>query len=114
MIRGTLIVWLAALAALFASPGAGASGAELKKLHILLAFDTNSDLASQLVIDRFRLPNVLRHGIPRNRMTLTVLTGNNVTPEKVIAHYRALKVAKDEGLFFFYGGHGAYDTSKGG
>lgn len=87
--------------------------AELRKLHVLLVFDTVSDLDTQLVKDEMRLTSLLRHHIPKSRMQITVLKGDRATPANIRAYYRSLKVTPQEGMFFFYGGHGAIDPKKG-
>src|SRR5436190_662422 len=99
-----------AVAAAFAAP---TRAAELKKLHVLLAFDTNSNLSAQLLKDKARLTSLLRHNIPGRRMEIKYLIGNRLTPAQVRAYYKSLKVTKDDGVFFFYGGHGAYNRIRG-
>ena len=80
---------------------------ELKKLHVLVVLDTNSNLADGLNIDRGHLEQLFSEDrVPRNRITVKVMTGKEVTRENILAYYRDRKVGPDEGLFFFYGGHG--------
>jgi hypothetical protein len=86
---------------------------ELKRIHVLVALDTTSDLKDELVIDRHRLVRLLHHGIPADRLDLKFLTGAKLTPASVLAHYQHLRISPDEGLVFFYGGHGAMDPKKG-
>lgn len=92
----------------------GKGAAELKKLHILLVFDTNDNkLAPGLERDEKRLAWLWANVIPRDRYTLKVIKGNAVTADAVLAQVRRLKLGKDEGVLFFYGGHGAIDPKKG-
>lgn len=87
---------------------------ELKKLHILMVFDTNDErLASSLLIDEKRLGRLWASTIPATRHTARVLTGKEVTATAIMDHYRKLKLGQDEGVLFFYGGHGAADPKKG-
>jgi hypothetical protein len=83
---------------------------ELKKLHVLMVFDTNDKLLSNsLAIDERRLKLFLKTNIPQDRYSLTIIKGDDVTPDAILNHYRDLKLASGEGLLFFYGGHGATD-----
>src|SRR5579859_3717553 len=105
----------AALAALLlvASPLLSAPPKEVNKLHVLLVFDTQDDLLSDsLEIDEQRVLGFLNSTIPANRLSVTVLKGENVTPERILDHYRKAKPSTEDGLLFFYGGHGATDPVK--
>jgi hypothetical protein len=105
---------LLALAVLLVLSGGRASAApELKKVRILLVFDTTSDLNDQLVKDEKRIGRLLRANLPAARMEVRTLRGRDATREKILAYYRNLRTSDDEGLVFFYGGHGAMDPRKG-
>jgi hypothetical protein len=116
----TLFRGLLTLACLAAAPGLSpgsrlsAAPLELKKVRILLVFDTYSDLASTLEIDEERVTHTLLKGIPAARRDEpVVLKGKAVTRERILAYYRDLKTGPDEALLFFYGGHGATDDAQG-
>src|SRR5262249_17060179 len=105
---------LLALAVLLALAGGRASAApELKKVRILLVFDTTSDLNDQLVKDEKRIGRLLRTHLPAARVEVRTLRGREATREKILSHYRNLRTSAEEGLVFFYGGHGAMDPRKG-
>jgi hypothetical protein len=109
------LVGLVALGLVLGGPAARltAAPAEIKKLHVLMVFDTNDDgLESSLKIDEWRMRRVLRETIPEDRYALTVIKGDDVTPERILAYYSELKPNADDGLLFFYGGHGALDAEK--
>jgi hypothetical protein len=111
-------LWILFLGSLLASavtptPGVAAP-AELKKVRILMVFDTSSDdLASSLAIDERRVKEMLQDTIPPQRYQLTVLRGKQVTRERILNHFKALSTNRQEGLVFFYGGHGAMDRTRG-
>lgn len=114
--RLLLLAGLCAILPIFASThlrAAPATPADLKKVHILLVFDTDSDLEESLKIDEWRMKMLLFKSIPEARRTLTILKGKEATRDKILETYARLKVTKDEGLFFFYGGHGATDDRQG-
>jgi hypothetical protein len=101
---------------LFTAPAPAASPprpAELKKLHILIVLDTNSNLADGLRIDEQRLDALIFDTIPLDRRNLTVYTGKDVTRDKILNWVRTRRVTPDEGILVYYGGHGAIDKDKG-
>jgi hypothetical protein len=106
---------LLAASPLLAAKGLLAVGpAEVKKLHVLLVFDTEDEaLGDSLKIDEQRMRHFLKETIPQDRLSLTVLKGKDVSPERILAHYRKVKPDPGDGLMFFYGGHGGTDKVKG-
>src|SRR5262245_40201850 len=81
---------------------------DLKKVRVLLVFDTvDRELRDQLVKDEKRVKKLLTSYIPKGRLTVQVLSGREVTREKILAYYRDLRTSSEESLLFFYGGHGA-------
>jgi len=106
---------LLALSFFFVTPTTASSAVppELKKIHILVALDTDSNLVDGLRIDEKQLEDTFLATIPLQRHTYDVLTGKDVTREKILERFRKLKVAPDEGIVFFYGGHGATHPDKG-
>jgi caspase domain-containing protein len=87
--------------------------AELRKLHALLVVDTLSGLGESVAVDGNRIEDMLRSGVPRDRLDLTLLTGKDVTSARVLDYFQNLKAGPDDGLLFFYAGHGATDPEKG-
>jgi hypothetical protein len=97
-----------------AAPLLAAPPAEVKKLHVLMVFDTEDEaLGDSLKIDEHRMRHFLKETIPQNRLSLTVLKGKDVTPERILAHYNQASPDTADGLMFFYGGHGGTDKVKG-
>ena len=87
---------------------------ELRLLRVLVVLDTsNSNLHDCLKVDEWRLRHTLTQTIPKGRYELRVLSGKEARAEEVLSYYRKLKTGPDEGLLFFYGGHGAIDPKKG-
>jgi hypothetical protein len=86
---------------------------ELRKLHALLVVDTLSGLGESVSVDGNRIEDMLRGGIPRDRLDLTLLTGKDVTSKNILGYFKNLSVAPNDGLLFFYAGHGATDPEKG-
>jgi hypothetical protein len=115
MRRTAAVLWLVlasvpgTLPAAAPPPRRPAPAPELRKLRVLLALDTNSDLRRQLIVDARRLQQTLRDHIPASRLEITTLKDDKVTRDAILAHYAGLAVKPDEGLLFFYGGHGALD-----
>jgi hypothetical protein len=118
MPAGRTVIGLVALAWVLCTGGSGArltaAAPELKKVHILMVFDTSDPrLGKSLEIDQQRLLYLWKSTIPLSRHTLKVLEGSAVNRERILAYYRDLKVDPDEGLVFVYGGHGAIDRKTG-
>src|SRR2546427_343578 len=94
------LVGLVALGLVLGGPVAclTAAPAELKKLHVLMVFDTNDEgLESSLKIDEWRMRRALTETIPADRCTVSVLKGDDVTPERILGYYSALKPNSDDG-----------------
>jgi hypothetical protein len=102
-----------ALLVLALTGGRASAASELTKVHVLLVFDTTSDLKDQLVRDQKRVGRLLRNNLPPKLVEVKTLIGREATREKILAYYRSVPVSADEGLVFFYGGHGAMDPKKG-
>jgi hypothetical protein len=90
-----------------------APAAELRKLHALLVIDSHSGLGKSVVIDRHRIETLLKDGIPRARLELTIFNDKDVTKDRILQYYRSIKVNSSDSLLFYYAGHGAIDPSKG-
>lgn len=116
-------------------PAAKAAPPEpLKKLHILMVFDTaDEDLGKSLWKDLKRLSKLWQVTIPGSRYEVKVLVTREPSAEDnvdlkalravkvaqvgdaIFAHYKALqgKVRPDDGLLFYFGGHGAMNDKLG-
>jgi hypothetical protein len=102
-----------AILVLVGPPPLMAAPKEVTKLHALLVFDTADDaLSDSLEIDESRVFSLLTNKIPQDRVSITVLKGKQVTPARILDHYRRAKPKAEDGLLFFYGGHGATDPDK--
>ncbi|MFO0878659.1 MAG: caspase family protein [Gemmataceae bacterium] len=87
---------------------------EIRHLHVLLVVDTGAkDLAFSLKIDRERMEQFLERTIPVDRYTLHVLEGQKANARSILSHYRNLRVNKEDGLLFYYAGHGAREEKTG-
>ncbi|MGL4553023.1 MAG: caspase family protein [Gemmataceae bacterium] len=90
---------------------------ELRKVHILMAFDTaDADLGPSLVSDQKRMTKLWQSTIPSDRCSVTVLSAKkDVTGEKIFDYYKKLrgKVSPKDGLVFYFGGHGAINDKLG-
>jgi hypothetical protein len=103
-----------------AEPGnaRASSPTELKKLYIVLAFDTDSNMAPTIQVDRQRLHQRL---VARAQAELgkqcevKEFTGTQLTAKNVLAYFRDEKVKVDAqtGLVFLYSGHGSTDDRRG-
>jgi hypothetical protein len=65
-------------------------------------------------IDGERVEEALRHGIPKDRLEIRKLTGNEVTPAAILGYYQRLKAGASDALFFFFAGHGALEVDGRG
>jgi hypothetical protein len=107
---------VATLLAVIVWPSGAAPPAELGKLHVLMAFDTaDPHLGKGLGIDQRRLTKVLQGLIPASRYEVTVLSGKGLTGDALFERIRSLrtKVTPRDGVFFFFGGHGAINDKLG-
>ena len=120
-----VLALLFAPAFLFANPGR--SAAQVADLKVLLVIDTNASRVGgadavmrpamtanlkhiQDVLGEVELANPDKF---RGKMSVTVLQGNDVTPENIRRHYQSHRSIYNSGLFFYYSGHGATDPKRG-
>lgn len=81
---------------------------EARKVHALLVLDTDSDLGEPcLAANEAMMTFLLESAIPKAKLQITKLKGDEVTAKKVLAHYESLNVNRDDVLFFYYFGHGS-------
>lgn len=86
---------------------------EHTRLRALLVIDTNSNLRDSTRIDQRTMVHLLQGTIPRDRREITILAGNDVTPDKILNYYKRLRTGPSEALLFYYAGHGATDKAYG-
>jgi hypothetical protein len=113
---------LAALlaAALLLSAGAASAGPrkapppELARVHIVLVGDTRSNLEERgwITHDLRNVRTGLTQSIPADRRTVTEITGDEVTPQGILDRINGLAVGPNEGVLFYYTGHGAWDVQR--
>ncbi len=108
------------LATLLGFVFAGIAGAqeaktkEVKHLKVLLVLDTSDPvLAKGVHRDGRNFTSFLSNNIPKDRYDLVTLAGESITADQVLAHYKQLKVEPDDGLLFYYSGHGSIRPGKG-
>lgn len=116
---GPILFWLAIAvsAAPAQGPVAPVKGEEASHLHVLLVLDTNDQMGATWGRDGENLEALLETAFRRQqldgRYTITRLTGSDVTPENILAHYRDLRVGPQDALLFYYSGHGGFHIKKG-
>jgi hypothetical protein len=88
---------------------------ELKKLHVLVVVDTYDARAKRLgmLLDQDNVVSFLRRTVPADRLSVTIMEGRDVTRSNVLGYYESLEVGPEDGLLFYYSGHGAIDRQKG-
>lgn len=90
----------------------------LGRIHVLLVCDTNDEtIGADTDLDRQKLTETLHgsfevHG-QRQMLSWHVLTGNNVTKDRILKYYEDLNVAENDTLLFLFSGHGALDRGRG-
>lgn len=92
---------------------AGEHPRELRKVHALVVVDTMSGLGESVKLDGERIDRLLSGNLPADRADIRILTGKDVSAERILAYYRDLKVTPEDALLFYYAGHGATDPEKG-
>lgn len=115
----SLYLRFAAAAALLALAAGAAAPQEPKakevgRLKVLLVLDTSDPvLAKGVQRDGRNVTKFLADHVPKDRYDLVTLTGESITPEQVLAHFKQLKVEPTDGLLLYYSGHGSIRPVKG-
>lgn len=82
-------------------------------VRALLVIDTKSSV-SGLLSDLAAMQRLFTQAnLPGVNLVVTVLTGEEVTRERILTYYRALGPRPEDTLFFYYSGHGATDPKRG-
>jgi hypothetical protein len=80
----------------------------LDRVRFLIVVDTSDpNLRAAVLKDRQNLKRTLEELIPPDRYTVDELVGDNLTKDKIYAYYQKLKTGPNEGLVFYFSGHGA-------
>ncbi len=92
-------------------------GDEAARVRILLVVDTDDEGGATWGRDGDNVRAVLEAALKKQqleiRYTLEVFTGREVTPERMLAHCKALQTGPDESVLFYCSGHGGYNRGKG-
>ncbi len=89
-------------------------GADATHVHVLVVADTNdAAIGPHVDADRGNIVTSLEKGIPEVRRSITVLTGNRVSPDAVLDQLRKINVTRSDTLVFYYAGHGSWDERYG-
>ena len=93
---------------------------QAEQLHLILAADTNSQDAVGNVVaaDGTNLRNLMEDNVPRARLNVVDMadkrqSGSLMSKNDILNTIRSVNVAPDDCLFFFFSGHGAYDSVSG-
>ena len=89
------------------------------KMHLLLAADISStdSVGGVVASDTYNLRRLLENNVAGDRLNIIDLQdkrrGEQLTKEDILREIRNLKVNTDDTIFFFYSGHGAFDSVAG-
>jgi len=89
------------------------------KIHLILAADVSSTdtVGSVVAADTYNLRKLLENNVAGSQLNIIDLQdkrrGSQLTEEDMLQGIRNLNTNSDDTIFFFYSGHGAYDTVKG-
>jgi hypothetical protein len=104
---------LLALLLLARSAPARQKNDDLRLVHVLVVIDTNTDLKNLVLLDLNNLQPRITGNIPRERLDLKIMQGDEVSRAGILRYYNDLKVGPNEGIVFWYSGHGAFDKRPG-
>jgi len=92
-------------------------GRAATKAHVLLVCDTDAHrIGPGVQVNGRRMERFFADAFRgrENILALTIYSGNNVTPSKILDYYRNLNSQPTESLVFYYGGHGgSVNTGRG-
>ena len=87
-----------------------------KKMHLILAADISSSdtVGSVVQSDTYNLRELIENNIAGGRLNIVDLQkkrkGELLTKDDILREIRNLNVNSNDTIFFFYSGHGAYDS----
>jgi hypothetical protein len=100
-----------------ARPAAQPGTDEAARVRILLVLDTDDRQGATWGQDgdnmRGLLDGMLKREQLAGRFTLEVLTGPDVTPQRILDHYRRQPADPSQTLLFYYSGHGGWHARRG-
>jgi len=88
------------------------------KMHLILAADISSEdsVGSVVASDTYNLRKLIENNVADDRLNIIDLQdkrrGNQLTKEDILREIRNLNANSDDTIFFFYSGHGAFDSAK--
>lgn len=92
-------------------------GPENVRLRVLIAVDTDDQGGVTWGRDGLNVKSILEAMLAKQhlaeRATIDMMTGKQVTPDKILAYYKNLKFDANEALLFYYSGHGGFHLKKG-
>jgi hypothetical protein len=91
--------------------------AEASRVRVLLLLDTDDRMGATWGLDGDNMKEVIeaafiKQGL-KDRFTIDMLVGKNVTSDHVMKYYANLKSDPSEALLFYYSGHGAFHLNRG-
>lgn len=90
---------------------------EIATLHVLIAVDTDDAGGATWGRDGANMKALIESSFQKQKLAgrfqIEVFTDKNVTAEKILGYYRSLKIGPDDGLLFYYSGHGGFHIAKG-
>ncbi len=91
--------------------------AEASRVRVLLLLDTDDRMGATWGLDGDNMKEVMeaafvKQGL-KDRFTIDMLVGKNVTSDNVMKYYANLKSDPSEALLFYYSGHGAFHLNRG-
>ena len=90
---------------------------ETAKMYLILAADISSadSVGGVVASDTYNLRKLIENNIAAERLNILDLQdrrrGNHLTKEDILLDIRNLNVNPNDTIFFFYSGHGAYDST---
>ncbi len=87
---------------------------ENRAAHVLIVADTVDRNVGRITEqDALTMGYLMKNSIPRDRLSLHVLYGEQATPADVGRYYEGLRVDPRDAVLLFYSGHGAWDPERG-
>lgn len=96
------------------SPGTGTA-----KMHLILAADISpsDNVGGTVRSDAYNLRELIENNVSSGRLNIINLEekrrGNTLTKEDILQSIRNVNANSDDTIFFFYSGHGAFDSVAG-
>jgi hypothetical protein len=91
-----------------------ARGDENRVVHVLLIADTvDKKVGSIAGQDLQTMGWLIKNSIPRDRLSMRILAGEDATPDNVARYYAGLEVDPHDAVVLYYCGHGGWDADRG-